>query len=158
MVRVAPFSVLFWLCYLFGGLSDIIDGWIARSFNQQSAVGAKLDSIADMVFAGAIIILAVGNLVFPNWIWIAVAGIAAIRITGYLVGLYKFRTFSSLHTYLNKVTGALIFAFPLLYPILGMTNAGIILCLVAAASSLEELIITVKSKELTRDCKTILFN
>ena len=124
--------------------------------NQQSSAGAKLDSIADAAFAISIFIVAINNLSLPVWIWLCAALIALLRMVGYIIGLHKYSTFSSLHTYANKATGALIFASPLLYAVWGMTIVGIILCIVAFVSSLEELIITAKSKKLNRDCKTIL--
>ena len=68
------------------------------------------------------------------------------------VGFVKYRAFSALHTYANKATGALIFAFPLLYAALGLTASGVILCAAALFSSIEELIITVSSPTLNRNC------
>ena len=55
-----------------------------------------------------------------------------------------------------ELTGILIFAAPILYCLCGLRFAGIILCAVAFVSACEELIITVKPKELDRDCKGIL--
>lgn len=155
MVVVIPFSFWFWLCYLCSGLSDLADGLVARALNQQSSVGAKLDSIADMVFAVAILIFVINNISFSTCIWIFTALIASIRIISYIIGLCKFKTFSALHTYANKITGGIVFAFPLLYFFFGLTAAGLILWSVALISSLEELMITIKSKKLNRDRKTI---
>lgn len=155
MVVVIPFGPAFWACYLCGGFTDLIDGFIARKLNQQSLAGAKLDSITNMIFAVAIMVVILENISIPVWIWLWVSLIALIRIISYMIGFYKFRTFSSSHTYANKATGALIFAYPLLYPIWDMNIAGIIIGIVAFVSSLEELIITVKSRVLERDCKTI---
>lgn len=157
MVLVAPFSALFWGCYLLGGVSDIVDGAVARKYHQQSKTGALLDSIADLTFALAIFIVVAVNIHLPLWLWLCIAFIAAMRLTGYAIGFYKYRVFSSLHTHLNKATGALIFAFPLLHTFLGLTAAGIVVCLVAFFSSLEELAITIKSRSINRDCKGFLF-
>lgn len=41
-------SVTFWVCYLWCGISDMLDGLLARKFGQQSMTGAKLDSISDL--------------------------------------------------------------------------------------------------------------
>lgn len=54
MVLEAPFSPVFWVCYLGGGVSDLLDGPVARALHIQSDVGATLDSAADLVFAAAI--------------------------------------------------------------------------------------------------------
>jgi len=155
MVLAAPFSAAFWACYLGGGVSDLLDGPIARRLNIQSTAGAKLDSAADLAFAAAISVAAVRNIPFPIWIWVCAACIAAVRFAGYSVGFAKYRTFSALHTYANKATGALIFASPLLYAALGLTVSGIVLCAAALFSSVEELVITVSAPTLNRDCKGI---
>lgn len=147
-----PFSVAFWIVYLLGGFSDCLDGFIARKLKQQNAFGAKLDSFADIVFAATIAIIAIKNISFPVWVWFCAALIAFLRIVAYGIGFYKFRTFSSLHTYMNKATGVLVFAFPLLYALLGLSFTGVVLCIVAFLSALEETLITIKSKELNRDC------
>ena len=50
----APLSTAFWACYLGGGISDLLEGALARWLKTKSAAGAKLDSAADLVFAAAI--------------------------------------------------------------------------------------------------------
>lgn len=158
MAFLIPFSALFWVCYVCCGLSDFLDGFIARKFKQQSAAGAKLDSIADIIFAVAIGVVAVINIRIPKWMWLCILCIAALRIFGYGIGFYKYRTFVSLHTYLNKAAGVTIFACPLLYATFGLTVTGIFLCVVSFVASLEEVVIIAKSKELNRDCKGLFFS
>lgn len=150
-----PFSAAFWVCYLGGGVSDVLDGPAARRLNIQSALGAKLDSAADLAFAAAVAAAAVRSIRFPAWLWISAACIAALRLAAYGVGFAKYRVFSALHTRANKASGALIFAFPLLYAALGLTVSGAVVCTAALYSSAEELIITAVSPALDRDCKGI---
>ena len=45
--RSLPFVVLYLLC----GLTDVLDGFIARKLHTESEKGAMLDSIADLLFA-----------------------------------------------------------------------------------------------------------
>ena len=40
----------FWSLYVLGGLSDIIDGWLARKLHAETKAGAILDSVSDIVF------------------------------------------------------------------------------------------------------------
>lgn len=131
----------------------MLDGIAARKLKQQSEAGARLDSIADVIFAFAIAVVAVIYFTLPVWLWIWTACIALVRIISYSAGFYRYHTFAALHTYANKVTGILIFTFPLLFRVCGITAAGIILCAAASLSSLEELVITLKSGKLNRDCK-----
>ena len=49
----SPFSIQFYIVYLSCGLSDMIDGTIARKTYSTSAFGAKLDTVADFVFVAA---------------------------------------------------------------------------------------------------------
>jgi CDP-diacylglycerol--glycerol-3-phosphate 3-phosphatidyltransferase len=155
MVLAAPFSTAFWACYLGGGISDLLDGPVARALHFESDVGAKLDSAADLAFAAAIAVVILRNIQLPAWIWVCAGCVAAVRLASYGVGFVKYHTFSALHTYGNKATGALIFVVPILYALFGLTVSGVILCSVALFSSLEELIITISSPTLNRNCKGI---
>lgn len=153
---VPPFSVLFWMFYLGSGLTDILDGFLARTLHQESALGAKLDSIADFAFAGCLAIFAVINMKIPLWLWLCALTIALLRFASYGIGFYKYHEFTALHTWANKLTGILIFTAPILYCLCGLRFTGVILCAVAFISACEELVIIIKSKELNRDCKGIL--
>ena len=155
MVLAAPFSAAFWVCYLGGGASDLLDGPVARALHTQSNAGAKLDSAADFVFAAAIAVVIVRGIPLPAWLWGCAGCVAAVRLAGYGVGFVKYRTFSALHTDANKATGALIFAFPLLFALLGLTASGVILCAAALFSAVEEFAITVSAPMLNRNCKGI---
>ena len=44
------FSPVFYILYLTGGLSDMIDGTIARKMNTVTEFGARFDTAADFVF------------------------------------------------------------------------------------------------------------
>ena len=136
-------------------MSDLADGLVARVLKQQSDLGAKPDSAAGMAFFLAIAIAVLPAIVIPFWIWVCVIVTALIRITAYWIGYKKYRMFSALHTYANKATGGFLFGAPILYAVLGLTATRMILCLLAALSSCEELLITVRSKNLDRNCKSI---
>ena len=156
MLAVPPSSALFWIFYLSSGLTDILDGFLARKLHQESALGAKLDSIADFAFAGCLTIFAVKNLNIPRWLWLCDLAIALLRFVSYEIGFNKYHAFTALHTWANKLTGILIFAAPILYCLCGLLFTGIVLCVAAFVSACEELVVTIRSKELDRDCKGIL--
>ena len=50
MIFTEPLSPCFYILYAVCGLTDMIDGTVARITNTQSKMGALLDSVADMVF------------------------------------------------------------------------------------------------------------
>lgn len=151
----APFSPLFWSLYAYGGISDLADGAIARALKQQSDFGAKLDSVADAMFFLAVMIAVALAIAVPPWIWICVVTIMCLRVAAYFIGYKKYRAFSALHTYANKATGGLLLGTPILYAAVGMTATGVILCVFAALSACEELLITVLSEDLNRNRKSL---
>ena len=150
-----PFSLLFCILYAVCGISDILDGFVARIMKQESKFGAKLDSIADIIFISSVTIVLIPIIKIPYWVWICAFVVIFIRILSYLVGLKKFCTFTSLHTYANKLTGLLLFAIPVFYVIFNFNTIAIILSISSILSALEELIITISAKELNENCKSI---
>ena len=83
----AAFSMQFYAFYLLGGFTDMIDGHAARKLNQKSSFGAKLDTIADLVFVTAVLIKVLPALHMPAWMWIWIVIIAIIKLTNLVTGL-----------------------------------------------------------------------
>ena len=50
LLPISVFSLEFYITYLLCGLSDMIDGTIARKTNSASEFGSKLDTVADIIF------------------------------------------------------------------------------------------------------------
>ena len=152
----SPFSIYFWTFYVLCGISDILDGVIARKLKQESDLGAKLDSIADFLFLTAVVIVIFTKITVQEWIWIFVVIIALIRFISYGIGYYKYHTFSTLHTYFNKATGLFLFICPVLILIFGIHITAIFICIIAFLAALEELLIRLKSKTINRYYKSII--
>jgi len=59
---------LFILLFLLGGLTDVLDGWLARYMGVESDWGTNLDTIADLIFfpTVALIYFFVPE-IFTNW-------------------------------------------------------------------------------------------
>lgn len=134
----------------------MLDGCIARKMKMESRSGAVLDSIADIIFLFTVAIRIIPVLDIPQWILWWIGLIAIVRIGAYMIGFIKYRAFVSLHTYSNKLTGLLLFCSPIIYLVIGIEATGIILIFIAMVSALEELIITMTSKEIDRNIKSIL--
>lgn len=60
----------FYGLYLAAGLSDMLDGYVARRTNSASPLGASLDSIADVVFLAVCLIKLLPVLSLPAWLWV----------------------------------------------------------------------------------------
>lgn len=152
-----PPSMAFYVIYTLCGFSDVLDGFIARTTGTTSELGAKLDSIADLMFYAAMVICIMPVLIaiLPLWLWVATGVVILLRLGSYLTAAIKYGRFASMHTYMNKVTGAAMFTMPycLLAPC-AVTLCAII-CAIAGLSSLEELIIHLVRKEYNSSVKTI---
>lgn len=157
LVALKPLSAEFFLLYTLTGLTDVLDGWIARKTKTAGDFGARLDSVADLLFYTVILIRLLPILLnrLPNEIWYAVAVIFCIRVAAYITAAIKYRLFASLHTYLNKLTGAAVFCIPFLLVTDYAVACCWIVCAVAAASSCEELVIHLRSKSYCPHVKTI---
>ena len=50
LVFVQPVTLPFFVIYTLCGVSDVLDGWIARATDSTSELGSRLDSAADLMF------------------------------------------------------------------------------------------------------------
>ena len=73
-------SAWFYIFYLFCGLSDMVDGSVARRTNSASEFGARMDTVSDFVFMSVALIKFVPHLPIPAWLWIWIGVIAMIKI------------------------------------------------------------------------------
>lgn len=54
------------------GITDFLDGYLARAWQQQSPLGRMLDPIADKLLVGAVLLLLVANQTISGWsVWAA---------------------------------------------------------------------------------------
>ena len=82
-------SAWFYVLYLFCGLTDMIDGTIARKINTVSSFGSKLDTVADFVFMAVCVIKLLPMINIPVWLWISIAVIAIIKVTNVVLGFVR---------------------------------------------------------------------
>jgi cardiolipin synthase (CMP-forming) len=98
------------------GISDWLDGKIARALNQASRLGQLLDPAADRLYiAATIVALAVRN-VIPWWL-VAVLALRELTVGAALATLRRRAGFGTLQvSFVGKAaTLCLLYAFPLLF-------------------------------------------
>ncbi len=149
LLFIEPLSPLFIVIYTLTGVTDALDGYIARKFGTVSEAGARLDSIADLMFFPLSLsrIMPVIWKILPKTIWYAVGALLLVKGLAYAVSAIKNHRFAALHTYLNKVTGLLVFG--IVYVISTQIAAPYcwVVCAVGMLASLEELFIHLTTKE-----------
>lgn len=150
-----PSSQIFIALYLVAGISDILDGYLARKWNLASRLGAVLDSIADFILVASLLCIFVPRYDWPPWAGIWILFIALIRFCSLFVCFFRFGKWAFLHTYSNKAAGFLLLCFPILIRLVGLIATTILLCSVALVSAIEEFIILVYSVQLNRDVSSV---
>lgn len=138
----------FYAMYLLAGISDCIDGFLARKMKAETELGARLDTIAD-----AFLFLVVMIKVFPfilkmYYVVVSIIVIAIIRGISMLICWNRFHTITMLHTYSNKLAGFSVFMVPFLQKSKDNTLFIAIIIGIAIYSSIEELMIQWKSPSL----------
>ena len=128
----------FYGLYLAAGLSDMLDGFVARRTNSASPLGAKLDSMADIVFLAVCLIKLLPVLALPVWLWVWVGLIALLRLVNILSGFVCRKKLVLLHTRANKLTGALLFLLPLSLGFLNIAYTAVPLCALASFAAIQE--------------------
>ena len=131
-------SAWFYVLYLFCGLTDMIDGAIARKTNAVSSFGSKLDTASDFIFMAvcAVKILPIIYLPVLLWIWIAV--IAIIKFANIVLGFVLRKKLVVYHSVLNKITGSLLFLLPFTLQFIEPTYSFVVVCSVATIAAIGE--------------------
>jgi len=109
LLLVDAMTMPFWTLYMTAGMTDMLDGFLARRWGVESKFGARLDSLADFVF-----VLAVGFKLFP-WLklptalWMMIGLIALVKTVNAISSYVIRHRIEYLHTEANKLTGFLLF-------------------------------------------------
>lgn len=133
-----PLSSAFYVLYAAAGLTDMIDGTVARKTNSVSDFGAKLDAIADYIFAAVCLIKLIPVLDIPAWLWIWIGVIALIKVINMISSYVTQKKWIAPHTVMNKVTGALCFLLPLTLSFIDLKYSAIFVCAVATFAAIQE--------------------
>lgn len=157
LLFVPPLEMQFFIVYVLTGITDALDGFLARKLKVSTPFGAKLDSASDLMFYAVLIVMIRPELwkrLHPS-IWYAVGATVAIRVFCYSYVAVKYKCFDSMHTYLNKLTGLAVFCVPFAL----LTSVEDLLCWlvvgIAALASVEELVMQLLSKKYHAGKKSI---
>ncbi len=114
LIFTKPLETWFYIIYLFTGITDVFDGFLARKLKVTSKFGAKLDSVSDLLFYAVSIIMIFPILWenLPTEIWYGVLVILTLRLITYVTAAIRYHEFASTHSYLNKITGFCVFLIP----------------------------------------------
>ena len=132
------FSPAFYAFYIAAGLSDMLDGFVARKTDSVSKLGARLDTMADFVFVVVCLIKLLPVLHIPAWLYAWIGIIALIKVVNIISGLAVQKKLVAVHSVMNKATGVLLFLLPLTIPVLSLKYSAIVVCAVVTFAAIQE--------------------
>ena len=132
------FSPAFFVLYIAAGLSDMLDGFVARKTDTVSELGARLDTMADFVLVVVCLIKLLQILSLPAWLYAWIGIIALIKVVNIISGFVVQRKFVAIHSVMNKATGALLFLSPLTIPAVGLKTSAVVVCAAATFAAIQE--------------------
>jgi len=159
LLLVTVFSVItamspaFLVIYVITGITDMIDGPLARKLNAVTPMGANLDGLADVVFA-LMAVITITPILYFNLLSVAlIICVFILKFAGMIVGYVRFRQLTMLHTYANKIGAIALFMFPLFLLVFNENTAVVILAIVCFIFLSEETVINSILPEPNRDIK-----
>ena len=138
MLFFPVFSPAFYALYIIAGVSDMIDGTVARKTGTASETGSKLDTAADFALVAVCLIKLIPVLDIPSWLFVWIVIIALIKMINIVSGYVMHKEFVALHTVMNKVTGILLFALPLTLTFIDLKYSGAFVSAAATFAAIQE--------------------
>ena len=135
------FYTSFNIIYIYCGISDMLDGYIARLTNSETKFGERLDSVSDIVFVIVVVIKTLPFLDLSKEIIIWVIFIFFIKIFNVIYSYVNYKRIEFPHTILNKLIGFILFITPFIIVNNNSIIIEIIICSVATLAAIDENII-----------------
>ncbi len=140
------FSNTFIYIYIFCGITDLLDGPIARKLNIESMVGTVLDTTGDFITYIAMAKIIVMQKIVPLWayIWMLCA-LTSLLVGGYIAKV-RFNKFYMVHSLFSKIFGVVLFFLPIGFRIMDINIYLLILCICTTIAGIESIFIQSQSK------------
>ena len=138
LLATKAFSIPFYIIYIYCGISDMLDGYIARKSKSESNIGAKLDSISDIIFTFVAMIKILPNLDLINGIIIWIVLIIFIKMVNVICSYVYYKRIVLPHTIANKITGFILFVAPFIIVNINSIILEIIICSIATFAAVQE--------------------
>ena len=138
----------FYILYLVCGLTDLIDGTIARKTGTVSQLGARLDTVSDFVFMFVCVVRILSRIRLPVWLWGWMILVALMKITTVVVVLMRKKKLISIHSVFNKITGAALFVLPLTLTFAPTAYCASAVCVLATLAVIQEAYFVLKGQEV----------
>ena len=141
-------STWFYALYLLCGLSDMVDGTVARRMGSASEFGARLDTVSDFVFMLVCAVKILPVLHIPLWLWVWIALIALAKILNIALVFIAKKKLISIHGVSSKITGFALFLLPLTLTFIESTYSVLAICALATVAVVQEVYFAKKGRDV----------
>ena len=138
LLFLKPLSLPFLILYIAAGITDMIDGTVARKNGNVSEFGSKLDTVADLVLVVVCLIKLIPVIHLPSWLIVWIVVIAVIKAANMISGYVIRKDIVALHTVMNKVTGLFLFLLPLTFSFIDIKYSGAFVSAIATFAAIQE--------------------
>lgn len=145
LMALAAWPGLFVADFLLCGFTDLADGYIARKYNAQSELGAKLDSAADITFnvSAIVTLFFFMKLHIRLYYFVPIALVSVYKLVNVAITKRRFGEFNVLHTYANKVAGFFVYCCIPVFALAGQVLFSVVVsvCTFMGIAAVEETVI-----------------
>jgi len=159
MMFFAQERIIFLCIYAVTGLTDMLDGRVARKYGWQSELGSKFDGLADAswIFSMMAVVFLILRIKFASYVYIAFAVTLVVRIVNLIFTRVKFHQWGAIHSTLVRYSGTPLY---LIAPYCVWTRKGPSVLLLAAMcivllSVIEESLILARMETYDMNVKSI---
>ena len=131
-------SPAFLMTYTLAGVTDMLDGYIARRSGTESELGAQFDSIADCILVAVCLMRILPTVFVPTWLWAWIALIVIVKVSNVVRGFLTKGRLVMPHTTANKLAGFATFLVPFVIPLVGVIVPAGPACVIATFAALQE--------------------
>lgn len=159
LIPTLTVKIIFVALYITIGITDVLDGLIARKFGYESDLGAKLDSIADLVFYSIVVFIFVKQFfsILGTMHQVMLMVIIFIRFLNMFLTKLKYKSIVFVHTFSNKVSGLIVYIIPIVFLFTRASFVVWFILMIIFIAAAEELMITIKYKEPNLNRRSIFF-
>ena len=141
--------------YCYCGISDLVDGPVARKTGSTSTLGAMLDTVGDILTYLALAKIFIQHKYVPTWVvvWMLCTAVG-FAVSGF-IALKRFGKFSLVHSLFGKILGITVFVMPFAqkwgFGVVWMA----VICTVSSIAAIESIIIESLSDELETNLTSV---
>jgi phosphatidylglycerophosphate synthase len=151
--------IVFVVVYIAIGLSDVLDGAIARRLGCESELGARLDSIGDFVFYSILVYVffyLYSSILEVTHIF-AIIAIISTRLMNISLTKLKYKKVIFIHTFANKAAGVMVYFMPVVLIFIQKSILVWSVLLIAFIAAVEEMFITFIYDDFDLNRRSVFF-